>query len=165
MARDDLAPRYAPGEDILPLVRGSLGGLMGVALALAVDWLLPVPGLPRLVWPALWASVAGAGMGATGVGVAVLVALGVLAALAFVYGQFRRFVPGRPVVPGIAWGLLLWLLALPALAPRAVAWLASAGAPEPDLAVRAAAGLVLETVLSLAVYGAAVGVVNPARRS
>lgn len=161
---NDLAPRYAPGEDIRPLVRGGLGGLAGVALALGLDWAIAVPGLPRLVWPALWATVVGAGTAALPVGLAVLAALGVLAALAFVYGQFRRFVPGRPVLPGLAWGGLVWLLVMPLLVSQAVAWLAAAGAPEVDLALSAAAGLGLETLLGAALYGAVVGVTNPARR-
>jgi hypothetical protein len=160
---DDLAPRYAAGEDIMPLVRAGIGGLAGAGAALALDWLVHPPGLPRLVWPALWASAAGAGPAATTVGVAIALVLAVLAALVFVYGQFRRFVPGRPAVAGMAWAALLYLFTVPALVPWAVVWLTAAGAPEADLALRAAAGLVLETAVTLALYGAVVGVVNPAR--
>jgi hypothetical protein len=160
----DLAPRYAPGEDAGPLLRALVGGLVGASAALALDWLLPVTGLPRLVWPALWSEAVGGTFGDTGLGVAAVLTLGVLAALVYAYGQFRRFVPAVPALAGVAWGVLLWLLAAPLLLPGAAGWLASAGAPEPGLALTAGVGLVAETLVGMAVYGAIVGVTNPPRR-
>ena len=154
-----LERRYDRGEDVGPLLRSIGGGLAGGLLALAVDRLVPTAGPGPLAWPALFAAVLG-DPGQTVVGLVLGLTLASVAGVVFVYGQFRRFVPGPPAVRGAAWGLGMWLVVGAALFPRAADWLGRGGASGAPL--WAAIGLVLETALGMAVYGAVVGLLNPA---
>lgn len=173
----DLDARYAPGEDIRPLVRSIGGGLLGGALALGVDRLIATralaivdPGrefivpLPQgMVWPAVWADAVLGDPLQIGAGAAIALIVATLAAFAYVYGQFRRFVPATPALRGLAWGAVLWLLAAPALLPRTAVWLGTGAAPSTTTSawVIAAAAVLLKTGLGLALYGLVVGWLNP----
>lgn len=154
---DGLERRHDRGEDIGPLLGAVGGGLAGGVLALVVDRLVPTPGAATLVWPMLFAAALG-DPAQTAAGLALGLASAGVAAVVFVYGQFRRFVPGPPVVRGIAWGLGMWLVASATLLPRAAYWL---GHRAPGAPLWSAIGLVVETAAGMAVYGAVVGVLNP----
>jgi hypothetical protein len=163
----ELAPRYAPGEDVRPLLRAVGGGAAGVAAALLLDRVLPTsPGRPWL-WPGLAADAAVGAPGATVTGVAIVAAVAVIAAVVFAYGQFRRFVPARPVIAGLVWSALAWLVAAPVLLPRAAVWLgpgSAAASPQSASALLGpAALLVAESLATFAVWGALVGWANPGR--
>jgi hypothetical protein len=152
----ELAPRYAPGEDVAPLVRALGGGLAGGLAALAADLVLPNPAPGGLVWPALWADAVVGDPDALGVGLAATLGVAMLAALVFAYGQFRRFVPWRAGLRGLVWGLAMGLPVGTLLLPRAVAWL-----PVEPVAAAAAAGLtVVDLALGLTLYGVVVGQLN-----
>lgn len=169
MTAPELAPRYAPGEDVVPLVRAVGGGGLGALAALLVDRIWPSLAGRIWLWPALAASVAVGDPGASAIGVWLVLGAAVLASVVFAYGQFRRFVPGRPVAAGLAWGGLVWLVAAPVLLPRAAAWLgapsgAAAPAPAASLVVPALVA-VAESVVTVAVWSAVLGVTNPSRAS
>jgi len=157
-------PRYNPGEDAGPLVRGLLGGLAGAMAALALDAAIPGPlvtpggsGHTALTWAVLAAEAAGAGASRPGIGAAIVIGIGGLAGLGFAYGRFRRHVPGPAWLRGAAWGVFLALIAAPALLPRGVALM-----PGDAAGSLIAAGVAIgEIVGGLALYGAVVGWVNP----
>jgi hypothetical protein len=160
---DDLLPRYAPGEDIEPLVRGLGAALLAGVAVLVVDRAVPsVTGVPWL-WPALFADALVANPAATALGVAAVVVVSAVGALAFVYGQFRRFIPGNSVIAGVAWGVFGWLLCAGALLPRAAGWLTQDAATTPARAFLVAALAVAETFLTAVIYGGLVGWLNPRR--
>ena len=88
----DLAPRYAPGEDIRPLLRAGLGGSLGVTAALVVDGLITATDLPRWLGPAVWADAVTADPSRWPVGLATMVSLGLAAALVYAYGVYSVYV-------------------------------------------------------------------------
>jgi hypothetical protein len=159
--RTDLTPRYAPGEDVEPLVRALGGGALGVLMALALDGL--VVSAPDVRWalPALLAQAVGGDRTATALGTAVVVVLGLCGGLLFAYGQVRRFLPGRSWVAGAAWGAGAWLLAAGALLPSTVDWHAIGGVPEPARVLAMASLVTVETLAAGLAYGTIVGVLNP----
>jgi hypothetical protein len=157
----DLARRYSPGENVAPLLRALAGGLAGALLALALDWVVPSAAAPGLAWPSLIAS-AVAETPRPSMGLAIGLAAASLAALAFAYGQFRRFIPGPAWLAGIAWGMGLWLVAAPMLLPGATFWQEFAASGSTTVPLLPALGLVFETTAGIALYGAAVGFLNPA---
>jgi hypothetical protein len=158
----DLGPRYAPGEDVGPLVRGLGGGLLGGAAGLLLDRLVVSPGGFTWLWPALFGSAVWGDPTATAAGAAVSLTLAGALGLVFVYGQVRRFVPGRPIGAGMAWGAVIALGALAGLLPRSAAWMASPGVTPARLMGMSAAAMA-EVVVTALVYGAIVGWLNPRR--
>ena len=156
-----LSRRYSPGEDAAPLLRALAGGLIGALLALAIDWLVPSGCAGSSAWTALVASAFG-GRVAASTGVAVALVATLSAAVAFAYGQFRRFVPGPPWLAGIVWSGAVWLVVGPMLLPGAAAWEGFAPAANGLPPLLPALGLVAETALGVIVYGAVVGYLNPA---
>lgn len=175
-----LDERYAPGEDVGPLLRAVAGGLAGAAAALAVDAAWPDAGLALLapgaaapsgvplglVWPALWSDAVLGDATATRAGLAIAVTAAVLASGIYTYGQVRRFLPRHPAAAGLAWAAVCGLLAGPALLPRTARWLAVGTASSGTAAglVAAAAAVVFELAVGLAVYGLVVGLASPRRR-
>ena len=176
-ARSGLGPRYQPGQDPEPLLRALAAGLLGAALLLAVDRILPssqlalfdpllgaAEPLPQgLVWPALCADLLVGDPRATGLGAAALVVALSLASFVWVYGQLRRFVPLADPWRGLVWALILGLLAAPTLLAHAIPWLAAgaAGGATPARAAAAALWLLVEPALALAAYGLAAGLLCP----
>jgi len=181
-----LDARYAPGEDVGPLLRAIAGGLAGGAMALVLDRAIPAPALATLdtglrlaaplpggwLWPALLADAALGQPRQTAAGAAIALTAATLAALVYAYGQFRRFVPGPPGARGIAWALCVGLAAVPALVPRAAGWLAvgvggiatgATGATSPAGWLVATASVWLKIGLGLVAYGWVLGVLNPPR--
>lgn len=177
LARPALDSRYAPGEDIRPLIRSIAAGLIGGALALGLDRLIPpaklatfdpagqlaLPLPQAMLWPALWSDAVLGDPRQTAAGIAIGLIVATLAAIGFAYGQFRRFVPGPAWLRGLAWAAALGLILVPALLPRAATWLAVGMTPGTGAAGwLGAAALVLTRVgLGLVVYGLIVGVLNP----
>ncbi len=175
----DAVDRYRAGEDPEPLLRALAAGLLGGGLVLLVDRLLPsgqlavfdplvgsAAALPQgLLWPALLSQALLGRPLATAAGAAALLILLSLASFVYVYGQLRRFLPGAPILQGLTYSGLLWLLACPALIPRARDWLASgfAGGASAGGATAAALWLLLEPALALAAYGLTVGWICPQR--
>ncbi len=174
----DLDARFAPGEDIRPLLRSIAGGLAGGALAIAIDGLIPLAGLatfdpigqvaiplPRgMIWPALWADALLGDPHQTAAGIAGGLVLATLIAFGYAYGQLRRFLPGPAWLRGLGLAAALGLIAMPVLLPRAAVWLAAgmAGGGGTAAAWLAGAALICAKVgLGLAVYGVVVGVLNP----
>lgn len=168
--------RYAPGEDVGPLLRAVLGGVAGAAAGLAVDAAWPDRGLAvitpgaagsapvpfGLVWAALWSDAVLGSATQTWAGVAIVVAVAILASGVYAYGQVRRFLPGGPVAAGLAWATACGLLGGPALLPRTARWLAAgtaSGGSAGELV--AAAAVALELAASLAAYGVVVGLASP----
>ena len=160
---EGLMLRYSPGEDARPLLGALAGGIVGAVLALAVDRIIPSPAPGQLIWPALMT--AALPLGGTVAGAALLVAAAVLAALVFVYGEFRRFVPGPPWAAGVAWGVVAVAVVGSALLPRAAPWLSGPEGADATHVVAAASLVVLEVTIGLLLYGICVGVLNPRRGS
>lgn len=163
MDTPDLSARYAPGEDVRPLLRMVAGGLLGSLLALGLDRLVPTPVPGGMIWPILAAGASAGAPDRTGLGSAIVVLGGVLAAALYVYGQVRRFLPGPSALRGALYGLALSLLALPVLAVRAAGWLGLVASPSDSQLVLRAALVLAEMLLSLLVYGLMVGLLNPRR--
>jgi hypothetical protein len=180
LTQPGLDKRYAPGEDIRPLIRSIAAGLIGGALVFGLDRLIPlatlatfdpagelaIPLPEAMLWPALWADAVLGEPRQTAAGIAIGLIVATLAAIGFVYGQFRRFVPGPAWLRGLAWAAALGLILVPALLPRAATWLAVGMTPDAGAAGwLGASGLVLVKVgLGLALYGLVVGVLNPPLR-
>jgi hypothetical protein len=163
-AAPDLAERYAPGEDVSPLLRSVGAGLAGALLALGIDWLIPTPPLGAPVWPVVVSAAAIGDPSNLVAGVVILLLLAVVAAIIFTYGQFRRFVPGPPLVVGVVWASALWLVAGPLLLPRAAGWLSMAAGPTSPLTVIGRTALIaLELTAGMAAYGVVLGALNPRR--
>ncbi len=172
-----LEARYAPGEAAGPLLRALAGGLLGALVALAVDRIWPEPFLAlgqdadgqllrlpfALLLPALLADHLLGQPERWALGLLAF-ALGLmLVNFVYVYGQFRRFVPGGDHWRGLAWGSLVALLGAGTLLPRVGAWLEPAvqdrGA---GLQLAAAALVALEFCLVLAAYGLTAALISPA---
>jgi hypothetical protein len=153
--------RYSRGEDVRPLLGALVGGVLGASLSLVIDRLVPSPAPSDMMLPALVSSLlpfAGEGLS---VGVLLVMVLAVLSALVFVYGQFRRFVPGPPWAAGVAWGVLMAVAAASALAPLAAPSIG--GGEVVSLAAALVGGLsvLFEIVIGAVAFGFVVGVVNP----
>jgi hypothetical protein len=93
-----------------------------------------------------------------------MVALGLAAALAYVYGQVRRFLPGRPVLQGALWGTLLWALAGPFLVVQTLPWLSTGTGTDGAARAGEAVLVVAELALGFLLYGAVLGLLTPRRR-
>lgn len=161
---EGIAARYDPGEDVRPLLRAAAGGVLGVAAALALDGVLPLSGGPRWLWSALWGS---AGRATAGPDLAVTGATcvaGILLGFVFAYGQLRRFLPRRPALAGLVYGLALWTLTWPTMLLRASRLVEPAGVPATAELLRLSAGIVLETLAGCAVFGAVLGLLNARHR-
>lgn len=172
-----LSPRYEPGQDPEPLLRALAAGLLGTALLLVVDRILPstqlalfdpligaARPLPQgLLWPALCADLLVGDPSATGIGVSALGVALSLASFVWVYGQLRRFVPLPDPWRGLIWAAILGLMVGPTLLAHAIPWLAagSAGGASPIRAVAAALWLLVEPALGLAAYGLSAGLLCP----
>lgn len=172
-----LAARYAPGEAAGPLLRALAGGLLGALAALALDRIWPEPflalgqdaggqvaGLPfGMLLPSLLSDLLLGQPDRWGLGLLAFALALMLVNFVYVYGQFRRFVPGGDHWRGLVWGLLVGLLAAGSLLPRTGAWLAAGvegrGA---GLQLAAAVAVVLEFLLCLAAYGLTAGLISPA---
>ncbi len=161
---ESLEPRYAPGEDVVPLLRAIFGGALGVALALAVDAVMWPPDGPRWLWAVLWTGEERSALGLDRTLAGATLAVGVVLGLVYAYGQLRRFLPARPLVSGLMYGLGLWLLLWPGMLVRASRVLAPPGSPDVGSLVWAAGWVVLETLALFATFGVVVGVLNPRRR-
>jgi hypothetical protein len=153
--------RYSPGEDARPLLGALAGGIVGAVLALAIDRIIPSPVPGQLIWPALMT--AALPLGGTVAGAVLLVAAAALAALVFVYGQFRRFVPGPPWAAGVVWGVVAAAVVGSTLVPRAAPWLSAQDGVDAGTTVVAASLVVLEVTIGSLLYGICVGVLNPRR--
>lgn len=172
-----LAARYAPGEAAGPLLRALAGGLLGALAALALDRIWPEPflalgqdvggqaaGLPfGMLLPSLLSDQLLGQPDRWGLGLLAFALSLTLVNFVYVYGQFRRFVPGGDHWRGLTWGLLVGLLAAGSLLPRTGAWLAAGvegrGA---GLQFAAAVAVALEFLLCLAAYGLTAGLISPA---
>ncbi|HQZ70549.1 MAG TPA: hypothetical protein PK826_04340 [Anaerolineae bacterium] len=172
-----LAARFAPGEAAGPLLRALAGGLLGALAALAVDRIWPEPFLAlgqdadgrllrlpyELLLPSLLADQLLGQPDRWGLGLLAFALSLMLVNFVYVYGQFRRFIPGGDLWRGLAWGLLMALLSAGTLLPRVGAWLEPAfldrGA---GLQLAAAGAVVLEFFLVLAAYGLTAGLISPA---
>jgi hypothetical protein len=161
---DPISRRYSSGEDVGPLVRALSGALLGTAAALLVDVAVPSAAPGNLVWPALMGAAAGEPL-RTGLGSVLGLSVASLTALAFVYGQFRRFVPGPARLAGVTWSIGIWLVAGPLLLPLAVGWDEFAGGAGTGVPLLPALGLFVETAIGVALYGAVVGHLNPPRET
>jgi hypothetical protein len=160
-------PRYEPGPDIGPLVRGLGGGLVAVLTLWVLDALWAGPLLVpngageaeavRATWPVLVASALGLGPSAP-MGAAAMAAGGALAGLMFAFGRFRRFFPGASWRAGAAWGFALAVVTTPALASAGAMWISR---DDPVATLLAAAQLLVEIVVGLVAYGAVLGWTNP----
>lgn len=154
----ELWPRYEPGEELGPLLRGFGGGVIGGLLALTVDWIIAAAASAPWVWPTVASSAAGQS-GDVRTGAILVLAGGVAAALVFVFGEFRRFVPGSGVVAGAVYGLIVWLVAAPLLLPY---WPVLARATDDPVAVLVLASLAVgQSFLALVAFGVVVGWMNP----
>ncbi len=172
---DALAERYAPGEAAGPLLRAILGGLVGSLVLLALDRIWPEPwlvlgagasgdarALPLgLLVPALLADLLLGQPDRTAMGVLGLVLGLTTANFVYVYGQFRRFVPGGDLWRGVAWAGLLALLAGGTLLPRAIPWLEEAAAGGAARLLIAAALLSLEFGLAIVAHGLTAALISP----
>jgi hypothetical protein len=156
-----LSPRYAAGEDPRPLVRALGGGLLGALALLLLDRLVVVPGLGQWSWPTMLAGRVLGDASLVAAGVALLALLSCSVALLFAYGQMRRFLPGPAWWRGACVGLIVWLMAGPALLPLYVPWLSLAASPA--TAFTQAALLVAETAAGAVLCGAVIGIFNPSR--
>jgi hypothetical protein len=171
-----LAGRYAPGEAAGPLLRALAGGLLGALAAMALDRIWPEPflalgqdpggqvsGLPfGMLLPSLLSDLLLGQPERWGLGLLAFTLALMLLNFVFVYGQFRRFVPGGDPWRGLTWGLLVGLLAAGSLLPRAGSWLtAGLEGRGAGLQLFGAFAVVLEFLLCAAAYGLTAGLISP----
>lgn len=172
----DLDARYAPGEAAGPLLRAILGGLLGSSVLLAFDRIWPEPflslgdvgagpqgGLPQaLLLPALLADLVLGQPQRTAMGILILALVLTGINFIYVYGQFRRFVPGGDLGRGLVWGGMAALLGGGTLLPRAIPWLGAGTGEGTTGRILLAAGLLtLEFVLAILTYGLTAAVISP----
>jgi mono/diheme cytochrome c family protein len=157
-------PRFAPAPDAAPLLRALGGGLAGALAFLVVDLALRLPG-GAAARPELAAAVAAAAGGGAdpGRGAPIVIVAGMVGGLCYVYGRFRRFVPGGTWAAGLAWGAFMFVLGAPLFLPFVVA-VAPPESAAPIAALVWGWVAVGKTVVACAAYGLVVAAAHRVRR-